>query len=119
MRSQRPVTSKAGFAAAVLSGAVAVLYLSLISSGSVTTAGNEVAVGAFAAAFIAIPVCLVAGSLRPGSRAGMALLAAGALGATVLGVLGLASIGLPLLLAAVAAWGAVVGSLRGRDGSCG
>lgn len=114
MVRKRPPTSKAGFAAAVLSGAVAVLYLSLIADGSVRTEGNEVGVGAFAALFFAIPVCLAAGALRPASTGGTALLATGATGATVLGVLGLASIGLPLLLAAVAAWGAVAGSLRGR-----
>lgn len=106
--------SVAGFAAAALSGAVAVLYLSLIAQGNVGGGdGDGPRIVLFAALFAALPILAALGSLRPDSNAGIGLLVVAALGMTILGVLGIFSVGLPLLLGAACAWGAVIRSARG------
>lgn len=110
---KRVRVSAAGLAAAALSGAVAVLYLSLIGQGAVDTDGARLRVAVFAALFALLPILAALGSLRPDSRGGTRLLAVAATGMTVLGLLAIASIGLPLLLAAAAGWGAVIRSARG------
>lgn len=109
-----PRTSRAGLAAAALSGAVAVLYLSLIVQGGVGGGdGDGPRVALFAVLFAALPVLAFVGSFRPDRKDGIRMLVAAALGMTVLGVLGIFTIGLPLLLAAACAWGAVIRSVRG------
>ena len=100
MPAGRP--SLLGLAAAALSGAVAVWYLVLIAQGAVGYEGHEVYVAVVAAILFAQAGLAAAGAVR---RSVALLAAAGAL-LLATGVLGLFSIGMPLLVASLLAWAA-------------
>jgi hypothetical protein len=99
----------------VLSGAVAVSYLSLVGRGGVGQEGDGLRIGILAVIFISLPICAAFGSFQPTTNLGIGLLTVAAIGLGIMGVLGILSIGAPLLLASALATGAVVQSLRGRD----
>jgi len=97
-----------GLIAAVLSGAVPFLYLGLIAGGAVGVQGDEARVAIVVGVLSALPACAVVGSFRSRSNAGIALLGVAAVGLLVFGGLALFSIGLPLIVASVFAWAALV-----------
>jgi hypothetical protein len=116
LRRERPRRrSRAGLAAAVLSGAVAVSYLSLVGRGAVGGEGDGVRIGILALIFVSLPLCAAIGSFQPTTNLGIGLLIVAAVGLGVMGVLGILSIGAPLVLASALATGAVVQSLKRRD----
>jgi len=103
-----------GLIAAVLSGAVAFLYLGLIAGGAVGVQGDEVGVAIVVGVLFALPACAAVGSFRSRSNSGIALIGVAAVGLLVFGGLALFSIGLPLIVASVFAFAALVQATRAR-----
>lgn len=94
--------------------ATCVAYLSLLAAQG-GYSGLDVLTVPFVTAYMLLMAALLAGSLVRGLRASlrMPLRAAAAAGLLVLGILGIFSIGLPLVVAGALATGATVRTLRG------
>ncbi|MDA0270157.1 MAG: hypothetical protein DWG83_00820 [Chloroflexi bacterium] len=90
-------------------------YLSLVGRGAVGQDGDGVRIGILALIFVSLPICAALGSFQPTTNLGIGLLTVAAVGLGVMGILGILSIGAPLVLASALATGAVVQSLRGRN----
>ena len=100
----RLAPSRTGLAAALIAAAVAALYVWLIREGHVGASGDDRAAVRFTAASFALTAAAIfAGATIARADLRVVLLAAGGAVALAWGVVGLLSIGLPLLLAGLLA----------------
>lgn len=101
-----------GYASAILTAAVLVLYVLVIATEDHNDTGRVVLV---AASFVVLSVLAVLGAVERDPTRRLAFFAATGGGLLMWGVLALFSVGLLLLAAAVPAWGAAAVVLRTRQ----
>ena len=103
-RARPPLAvSRAGLAAALIAAAVAAFYVWLIRAGYVGGSDDGAAVTFIAASFALTAATIFGGATTPKADLRVVLLAAGGAAAVAWGVIGMFSIGLPLLLAGLLA----------------